>query len=140
MTLVPIVDSSQLSQKRKRSVADSDSERGDDDPPDPEDEDADGEEDYVAPKSSQPKKKAADKVPAGAAADAKPAPKKRGRPPGTGKPRAPKTIAGAAGKPRRGRPRKGAAEFDAEQVAKETNITNDNPLFSESSITLHELI
>ena len=136
VTLVPIVDSSQLSQKRKRSVDGSDSEGENDGSQDDEDEEADVEEDYTAPKSSQPKKRPTEKAPAAAAGDAKAAPKKRGRPPGTGKPRAPKTISAVVGKARRGRPRKGAAEFDAEQVAKETNITNDNPLFSEWSSML----
>ena len=132
MTLVPIVDSSQLS-KRKRSEAGSDDENPDAEPPESEDEEADGEEDYTVPKSTQPKKKQGEKD-ADTPPVAKPAIKRgRGRPPGTGKPRAPKAVVGTGAKPRRGRPRKGAGDFDAEQVARDTKIINDNPLFSKLS-------
>jgi hypothetical protein len=124
VTPVPIANSSQLS--KKRSLEDSDTDNTGDSE---EDADIDEEADYAAPKPSQPRKKPAEKAATPAAAE-KPPPKKRGRPPGPGKPRAPRAAAIPQVKARR-RPRKGAAEFDAEQVAKETKINNDNPLFSQ---------
>ena len=136
MTPVLPVDSSQLSQKRSHEEVDSGDDRSDENE---DDADADGEGDYTAPKSSQPKKKRAAKEPAPPPAAEKPPPKKRGRPAGTGKPRAPKVAAIPTIKARR-RPRKGAAEFDAEQVAKETKIANDNPLFSKRVLETYGLI
>lgn len=138
MTLVPIVDSSQLS-KRKRSEAGSDNENSDAEPPEPEDEDADGEEDYTAPRLSQLKKKQVE-TNAAITPATKPAAKRgRGRPPGPGKPRAPKATTIAGAKPRKARARKGAGEFDAEQVARDTKIANDNPLFSEYCLLFSQL-
>ena len=132
MTPVPIVDSSQLSKKRPLEETGSEDEGADNED---NEEDADGEAAYTAPKASQPKKKVVDKP--AAASGEKPPPKKRGRPPGTGKPRPPKATALAPLKLRQ-RPRKRAAGFDAEQVAKETKINNDNTLFSKSSVPRHE--
>ena len=121
--------------KRKRSEADDDddgslSELTESDASDANPDEADVEEDYSVPK---PKPKAKPKLsqpkPA-AATDGQP--KRKGRPPGK-KPRMTITKIPGPPKPRKQRARKGGAGFDAEQVAKETKITNDNPLFSRSS-------
>lgn len=90
------------------------------------DDDADIEEDYSAPKfklKAKPQEKSAlpDNI----------TPKRRGRPPGK-KTKVNKTVPATVAKPRKARARKGGANFDAEQVAKDTKITNDNPLFSAS--------
>ncbi|KAI0089427.1 hypothetical protein BDY19DRAFT_1070111 [Irpex rosettiformis] len=115
--------------KRKRSEEDDDelSELTESDNPDANNDDADVEEDYSAPKS-KPKLKAKGSLPKPAPAPGA-QPKRRGRPPGK-KPRM--TITKVPGPPklRKQRARKGGAGFDAEQVAKETKITNDNPLFN----------
>ena len=97
------------------------------DAPEPEDddEDADVEEDYHAPKPKPKAKQATDKPP----------PRKRG-PQAAKRPKTAKATTGAASKPkkatgaRRGRKPAAGVTFDAEQVAKDTKISNDNSLFS----------
>lgn len=140
LTCAPIaVDSSQLS-KRKRDDEESEVEGSDGEQGDAEEDEPDAEPEYVAPKTVKSKIRASQTAaPAEGDTAAKP-PARRGRPPGTGKPRAPKATTSAAAKPRKGRQRKGAAEFDADQVAKETKIPNDNALFSEYSERIANII
>ncbi|KAI0703063.1 hypothetical protein BC835DRAFT_1319789 [Cytidiella melzeri] len=109
--------------KRKRPDDEESSELSDVDTPEARDDDEDVGQDYSAPKA-KPKVKTSQRKSSPAANEP---PKRRGRPPGkklriTKVPGAPRT--------RKPRARKGGVAFDAEQVAKETKITNDNPLFN----------
>lgn len=89
-------------------------------------ENADVEEDYTTPKRKPKMKQSSDKPP----------PKKRGRPPAVKKAKTTKTTTASSSKPRkpptgkRGRKPANGANFDADQVAKDTKIANDNTLFS----------
>ncbi|KAI0342546.1 hypothetical protein BDW22DRAFT_1357931 [Trametopsis cervina] len=115
---------SQLS-KRKRSDDEGSSELSDIDSPDADDEEGGAEEDFSAPKAKAKGKPSQAK----AASSANVPPKRRGRPPGK-KPRTAPFITNTATKPRKTRARRGGKTFDAAQVAQETKITNDNPLFN----------
>ncbi|KAJ3533797.1 hypothetical protein NM688_g7233 [Phlebia brevispora] len=117
------------SNKRKRSQELSDDEElsslSELDASEPEERDADVEEDYTAPKRKHKTKQAVDKPP----------PKKRG-PPAAKRPKTNKPGPAASSKTKkstgakRGRKPATGAAFDAEQVAKDTKILNDNVLFN----------
>ena len=110
--------------KRKRSDDEEESELSDLEASDVADDEADVQEDYSGPKP-KPKAKPQEKGPVAENA----APKRRGRPPGK-KARVAKPAVPGAPKQRKARARKAGADFDAEQLTKETKINNDNPLFS----------
>ncbi|KAG5641552.1 hypothetical protein DXG03_004787 [Asterophora parasitica] len=130
----PFVTVSSQSSKGKRKRNDSDTEVEPADAPDPDDDegrleddadDADGEEEeFRAPKPKKQAKKSQARPPA--------TPKVKGPPPAK-KPRVTKAAAGKVAKTttRRGRkPKEGEDAHDAAQVAKDTKIADDNPLFN----------
>ena|SRR6266540_78057 len=120
---------------RKRKRADTDTEN---DAPDPSDVD-DVEQHDIEREGDVDEEHDVHKTPRGRKAKAKPSPMSKSTPIAK-KPRGEKNVMPKFPKPaaRRGRQQKGGEDvYDAEQVAKDTKISADNPLFSESRTSHH---